>query len=57
MCRKRYSHKFRLTEHMMVHTGERPYKCDLWGNVFSQKCRLVKHDEDSYEMCVVKFVQ
>ena len=33
VCRKIYSHKFRLTEHMMVYTVERPYICDLWGKV------------------------
>ena len=41
VCRKRYSHKFRLTEHMMVYTVERPYICDLWGFIWADMCGKV----------------
>ena len=30
---KIFAHKFILTEHMMVHTGERPYNSDVCENI------------------------
>jgi uncharacterized Zn-finger protein len=37
VCKKKYSSKMLLTEHMNLHTGTRPYACSVCGKTFASK--------------------
>ncbi|XP_041471561.1 zinc finger protein 585B-like [Lytechinus variegatus] len=42
-CHKKFFRKAHLQEHVMVHTGERPFKCAHCGKGFITKCNLKRH--------------
>ncbi|GMT15931.1 hypothetical protein PFISCL1PPCAC_7228 [Pristionchus fissidentatus] len=42
-CSKSFSKSYRLRDHERIHTGERPFKCDLCFKTFAQKSNLVTH--------------
>ncbi|KAH7970804.1 hypothetical protein HPB49_015757 [Dermacentor silvarum] len=43
VCRQRFSTKKSVTNHLIVHKGEKPYACDVCGLKFFQKFPLLKH--------------
>ncbi|XP_063960651.1 zinc finger protein 585A-like [Lytechinus pictus] len=42
-CPKKFSRKAHLQEHVMIHTGERPFKCAHCGKGFITKCNFKTH--------------
>ena len=42
---KEYTKIWNLLDHVRMHEGIRPYKCDAWGKTFTQKGNLKKHSK------------
>ena len=44
MCVMRHTVTSRLTQHKCTRTDERPYICDVFNKVYSQKSNLITHE-------------
>ncbi|NWV63117.1 ZN865 protein, partial [Malurus elegans] len=43
VCGKRFRESFHLRKHRVVHTRERPYRCELCGKAFGYPQSLTRH--------------
>ena len=43
MCEKSFRYKSALTRHERVHTGEKPYKCNICEKTFARNSHLAGH--------------
>lgn len=48
-CGKLFKSRWSLTRHLRVHSGERPFKCELCKKSFVQKCSLTRHAQTHSE--------
>ncbi|ELT88734.1 hypothetical protein CAPTEDRAFT_134424 [Capitella teleta] len=42
-CDKIFDRPARIKRHLLVHTGERPYKCEFCAHATTQKVHLIAH--------------
>ena len=45
MCPKQFNHKTDLRRHMCLHTGEKPFTCDVCDKGFIREDRMLKHSD------------
>ena len=48
-CNKTFSRPSRLDTHMLSHTGQRPFKCDLCDKDFTRNAHLKRHKQINHE--------
>ena len=48
-CNKTFSRPSRLDTHLLSHTGERPFKCDLCDKDFTRNAHLKRHRQINHE--------
>ena len=42
-CNKSFAGKYTLRDHMVIHTGEKPFDCNICGRAFFKKSNLAEH--------------
>jgi uncharacterized Zn-finger protein len=45
ICSKPFQHMSRWREHLMSHSGEKPYMCDVCGKFFTRRTNLIRHSK------------
>lgn len=43
ICGKSFRQKYHLTQHNLIHSGVKPFSCDLCGKAFNVKMNLREH--------------
>ncbi|EFX82464.1 hypothetical protein DAPPUDRAFT_49172 [Daphnia pulex] len=54
VCRKMFTSSSNLAVHSMIHSGTKPFKCDLCSWSFRQKAHLQKHMRHIHKIIVAK---
>ena len=55
VCRKTFTSSSNLAVHSMIHSGTKPFKCDLCSWSFRQKAHLQKHMRHIHKIIVAKW--
>lgn len=42
-CQKEFTKAWNILDHVRMHEGIRPYRCDICSKNFTQRCNLSKH--------------
>jgi KRAB domain-containing zinc finger protein len=43
VCNKTFSEKSVMKKHQLIHSGQRPYACDVCNKTFTQKSNMKTH--------------
>ena len=57
ICNKGFSRNCEMQIHLRIHTGERPYQCELCGTSFLSQSQLAKHRKKSHQKVYAKTVE